>query len=123
TQEGLPDPVYDGTGHATLRTQPLFRRSATPELNSGFLENVLRLVRVAKTHNFWVQVCIFHHHAIAQNSRGTYEDPENVPALLDPKNEQTMGANNCQRLTNFFNINLSTQQGRDRFALQKSIVA
>lgn len=99
TAEGLLPATYDANGVPNGRTQPLFKKDMT--INEGFLNNLLSLVQKAKPLGIWVQVCIFHEHAIKADSNGNFEEPENVPPILDPKR---MGQNNCERLTNFFNI-------------------
>ena len=118
TVEGLPPVTYDSAGVPNGRTQPLFKRDKT--LNPKFLDNLLALVQRAKEFDFWVQVCLFHVHAVKAFSDGSFEEPENVPKILDPK-DAGMGSNNCQRLTNFFNIG-DTAVAKERFKLQTGIV-
>ena len=102
TLEGLPPITYDAQGLPNGRTQPLFKRNKT--INPNFLNNLLALVQRAKQFGFWVQVCLFHEHAVKSGSDPThFETPENCPKILDAR-DPSMGANNCQRLTNFFNI-------------------
>ena len=119
TIEGLPPVAYDANGapKSTSRTQPLYRKDGV--VNVHFMANLLNLVRVAKEHGFWVQVCIFHEHAIKAYSDGTFENPENAPPVL---NMTKASLTNCQRLSAFFNINESTQEGRDRLAAQRALV-
>jgi hypothetical protein len=101
TLEGLEDISYDANGVPIGRTQPLYKANRT--INEGFLNNLLNLVRVAKPLGFWIQVCIFHEQAIRADSNGNFEEPENLPPILNPTLD-SMGKTNCERLTNFFNI-------------------
>jgi len=112
TLEGLPRITYDSAGAPNGRTQPLFKLNK--KINPGFLDNLLALVKRAKELNFWVQVCIFHEHAVKvasspacadkpEDKLECIEDPENVPDILNPRLKGN-GETNCQRLTNFFNI-------------------
>jgi len=66
-------------------------------INTAFIDNLNNLVDQARQFGFWVQVCIFHFHAITAPA----ETPENVPNILNPAN---LGTNNYQKLTSFFNI-------------------
>lgn len=107
TLEGLPPITYDTQGVPNGRTQPLFKKSKT--INTKFLDNLLALVQRAKEFGFWVQVCFFHEHAVKSGRDPNYfETPENCPKILNPR-DPGMGADNCERLTNFFNITNTTR--------------
>jgi hypothetical protein len=122
-QEGLPAVVYnaDGSVTAASRTQPLFRKGEDPttksEVNPRFLDNLLALVQEAKQNGFWVQVCLFHEHAVKQDSNGNFENPENMPAVLDTR----ALPDNCARLSTFFNIG-TTPQAQARLTRQQRLV-
>jgi len=70
TIEGLP----------ASRSLPLYQPDGT--INQAMIDNLKRLVNDAAANGFWVQVCIWHHHAIATSDRSEY--PENAPAVLAP---------------------------------------
>lgn len=70
-------------------------------INPAFLDNLEKLVLKAGQRGFWVEVCVFHHHAIATPGGvpgGNPEVPEVLPAELAP-----VGADACARLARFFN--------------------
>jgi hypothetical protein len=101
-KEGLP----------ANRAIPLYSKTPTTPsqivINPAFLQNLEDLVESAQESNFWVQVSIFHYHAIAtpdgRPQPGVETTPE-VPELLPPAliPNRTVGA--CQRLKTFFNPN------------------
>jgi hypothetical protein len=103
-KEGLP----------ANRAIPLFARTPTTPsqivVNPAFLQNLENLVESAQESNFWVQVSIFHYHAIATpdgNPRpGQQPNPE-VPELLPPVliPNTGKGVSACQRLKTFFHPN------------------
>lgn len=68
TIEGLP----------AARALTLYRPDGT--INQALIDNLKRLVAEAAAKGFWVQICIWHHHAIADKD----EYPENAPAVLAP---------------------------------------
>jgi hypothetical protein len=70
TIEGLP----------ADRALTLYRRDGT--INQALIDNLKRLVNEAAAKGFWVQLCIWHHHAIAREDRSEY--PENAPGVLAP---------------------------------------
>lgn len=94
--------------HPPGRTIPLYvNEPASPTplskivINAAFLNNLVALVRRAQETGFWVQVCIFHYHALLMPpppQTSNPETPELLPPELTPK-----GQTSCQRLKNFFN--------------------
>jgi len=70
TAEGLPEG----------RARTLYKPDGT--INQVLIDNLKRLVNEAAANGFWVQICIWHHHAIATEDRSEY--PENAPAILAP---------------------------------------
>jgi hypothetical protein len=87
------------------RAIPLYVKSPSGiKVNEAFLRNLEDLVKSAQESNFWVQVSIFHYHAIATpDGTGDLkpELPELLPVVLEPNRK--VGA--CQRLRTFFNPN------------------
>lgn len=79
------------------------QRAPNPPIivNKAFLTNLVDLVTSAEKLGFWVQVSIFHYHAIATPNGGNTKVPE-VPELL-PVLLQPAGATALERLKNFFN--------------------
>lgn len=78
-------------------------------INTAFIDNLSNLVDQAGQFGFWVQVCIFHYHAMQEgrNTPGVFpESPEFAPDLLEPTK---IGPNLFDRLTNFFTINDSAR--------------
>lgn len=70
-------------------------------VNEAFLKNLNDLVTSAQQLDFWVQVSIFHYHAIATPGGGSTnipEVPELLPVVLRPE-----GATAVERLKAFFN--------------------
>lgn len=63
-------------------------------INTAFLDNLVSLVDYAAGKGFWVQVCIFHYHAVKDPN----ESPENIPGELQPN----FSAPLCSRLQTFF---------------------
>lgn len=93
--EGLP------AGRAT----PLYANSpAGVKVNEAFLKNLDDLVTSAQASNFWVQVSIFHYHAIAipngKFATSKPEAPEVLPRVLIP--DTGAGVTALQRLRKFF---------------------
>ena len=60
------------------RVIPLYRHDGT--INQALIDNLRRVVEEARLLDFWVQICIWHHHAIADPD----EYPENAPGVLAP---------------------------------------
>lgn len=109
--------LSSGGWHVNLVKIILFRRStqdtlaasrATPlyntqkAINSEFLTNLQNLVGAAANKGFWVQVCIFHYHAISNDQ----EYPENLPPELDVA---SLPSNNCQRIIQWFDPDNQTR--------------
>lgn len=92
------------------RAIPLYAKTQTTPsqivVNPAFLQNLEDLVESAEQSNFWVQVSIFHFHAIATPEGGPVppgqprkpEEPELLPLALRPDRS----ASKCQRLKTFF---------------------
>jgi hypothetical protein len=74
------------------RAVSLYRPDRT--INPAFLDNLVKLVDYAATKKFFVQVCIFHYHAVKDPN----ESPENIPGELQPN----FSAPLCSRLQTFF---------------------
>ena len=70
TIEGLP----------AARALTLYKPDGT--INQLLIDNLKRLIDEAARTGFWVQICIWHHHAIAAEDKSEY--PENAPAVLAP---------------------------------------
>ena len=109
------------------RAIPLYAKTPTTPsqivVNPAFLQNLEALVESAQQSNFWVQVSIFHYHAIATpdgrpvpGERPKPEVPELLPLALRP--DRSVGA--CQRLKTFFNPNPAKPAQLSR---QKQLVA
>ncbi|HMF58278.1 MAG TPA: hypothetical protein VK619_18185 [Pyrinomonadaceae bacterium] len=109
------------------RAVPLYiHRSAPPPypqivINPAFLDNLDDLVVSAAQHNFWVQVCIFHYHAIATpdgapNVAGAKRE---LPDPLPPELDQDRNLSPCARLKNFFNPRPANPE---QLARQKELV-
>jgi hypothetical protein len=58
-------------------------------INQALIDNLKFLVTEAAATGFWVQICIWHHHAIAKDGS---EYPENAPGVLAPNWSLTGGA-------------------------------
>ena len=113
------------------RTEGLPAGRATPlyvnpgggvTVNEAFLRNLNDLVTSAEELNFWVQVSIFHYHAIAtpegKNAGSLPEVPELLPKALIP--DTRAGVTPCQRLRKFFHPNPADPAQLTR---QKELVA
>lgn len=66
------------------RVIPLYRDGT---INQALIDNLKSLVDEAAKQGFWVQICIWHHHAIADPN----EYPESAPTILAPKWELEAG--------------------------------
>ncbi|MBC8029630.1 MAG: hypothetical protein H7Z16_05925 [Pyrinomonadaceae bacterium] len=95
-KEGLP----------ANRAIPLFAKTPTTPsqivVNPAFLKNLEDLVDSAQQSNFWVQVSIFHFHAIATPDGNPGSLKPEVPELLPPVLVPNRAASKCQRLKTFF---------------------
>jgi hypothetical protein len=60
------------------RAIPLYRGDGT--INQALIENLRAVVEEARSLDFWVQICIWHYHAIANPN----EYPEIAPGVLAP---------------------------------------
>lgn len=109
------------------RAIPLFARTPTTPsqivVNPAFLQNLEDLVESAQESNFWVQVSIFHYHAIATPDGNPQpgqplkpEVPELLPPVLIPNREVSA----CQRLKTFFHPSPAAPA---QLARQKQLVA
>lgn len=98
------------------RAIPLYTRTTSGSvINPAFLNNLVTLVSRAAHFGFWVEVCIFHQHAIATpDGNPRRELPENLPPELMPQ-----GSTPCARLRNFFNPHPANP---DQLARQKELV-
>ena len=101
------------------RLRPLYvfnRRTGEVDINTAFLDNLVKLVDEAHKYQFWVQVCLFHEQAIelADGMGRPTELPEIVPPELNPFQA---GKAQCQRLIEFF-----SPEASDRLELQKDLV-
>lgn len=84
-------------------------------INPDFLSNLSSLVQSAAQHGFWVQVCIFHQHAISNPLGFNLSDPKNMPKPerpdpcppelkpADPPKPPNPDTEVCARLKKFFN--------------------
>ncbi|HEX3126303.1 MAG TPA: hypothetical protein VH394_03140 [Thermoanaerobaculia bacterium] len=98
TIEGLP----------LSRAISLYKPDRT--INPLFLDNLVKLVDYAAGKDFWVQVCIFHYHAVKDPN----ESPENIPGELQPNFNTSL----CDRLKKFF-----TASSNNITQKQKELVA
>lgn len=109
-------------GHPAGRATPLYLQQGSQwppapyrvVVNPAFLANLSALARRASETGFWLQVSIFHYHAITTLAGSPPESPELVPDELkvDPN------ATPCERLKSFFDPGNAA-----RVAKQKELVA
>lgn len=92
TVEGLP----------ADRALTLYKADGT--INQALIDNVKRLVSEAAAKGFWVQICVWHHHAIATEDQSEY--PEHTPAVLAP---DWSIAGDGQRLAKYYAPSASRQ--------------
>jgi hypothetical protein len=92
TVEGLP----------ANRALTLYQHDGS--INQALIDNLKRLVAEAAAKGFWVQICVWHHHAIAAEDRSEY--PENAPGVLAP---DWSVANDGDRLAKYYAPSASRQ--------------
>jgi hypothetical protein len=80
---------------------PLYRPDGT--INQALIDNLKKLVNEAALKGFWVQICIWHHHALSTDDRSEY--PENAPAVLAPD----WGVSGAERLRRYYAPSASRQ--------------
>lgn len=55
---------------------------ADGSINQEWIDNLRRVVEEARDHDFWVQICIWHYHALKYKDLSEY--PDHAPGVLAP---------------------------------------